>query len=346
MKKLLVVLIATIWSLSAQADYSQALAAFKGKNYADAEALLQEAANNGDDRAWNVLGVMYLQGLDVEQNTAKAVAYFERAAASGNVNAFKSLVQIFSQGSDSMPKDVERIRKWAWRFAQNNNAYAAFVYYQLAIQNELNVMDEQGRVDRQRYDALAKRPVGDRELDAKAYAMLSLAAERGYLPAVVEAQRVLLSRDGQAASEKALSYDFEIQDRYASRISAQDSAQLTEEAQALKRIQSLGSTRVSVALYNDVLPSVIQAADAQVKSCDRSKIQVAQLQVNGPIRGETYLPLNARLLGETLLLQGQWREVWTLNACGKKVAVPVTFEADGLAAAKFAVDAQGAVVSR
>ena len=127
MKKLLVVLIATIWSLSAQADYSQALAAFKGKNYADAEALLQEAANNGDDRAWNVLGVMYLPGLDVEQNTAKAVAYFERAAASGNVNAFKSLVQIFSQGSDSMPKDVERIRKWAWRFAQNNNAYAAFV---------------------------------------------------------------------------------------------------------------------------------------------------------------------------------------------------------------------------
>lgn len=338
MKKLLVVLLAAIWSLTAKADYSEALAAYKDKNYASAEPLLREAANSGDDRAWNVLGVMYWRGLDVQQDDVKALAYFEKAAAGGNVNAFKSLVQILGQGTDTVPKDVARARQWAWRFAQSNSAYAAFVYYQLAMQNELNVLDAQGHVDRQRYEALAKRSIDDRELDAKAYSMLSFAAERGYLPAVTEAQSILLARSGDAASEKALRYDFEIQDRYAAKIASQTSAELTQQAEALKKLKRLGSTHASLALYNEVVPSVMDVANARTHSCDRAKMQVTKLQVEQPIRGEAYLPLNAHLLGETLLIKGQWKEVWTVNACGTSVAVPVMFEADGLASAKFAVD--------
>ena len=279
--------------------------------------------------------------LHAQSEDAPPIEYFEKSAAAGNVNALKKLVQIFGQGTDQQRKDPARARQWAWRFALSKNAYAAYTFYQLAVDNELRVTDEQGNFDKARYDALAKRPMEDRDLDAKAFSMLSLAAELGYAPAIEEAQQILLSHNGEETADRALAYSLKIQDRYQQKLSAKALAQLAQETHELEKLRSLGMTYASTKLYKEVLPSVIAVADMNESNCDRSRIKVSKLEVTQRIRSEEYLPISAHLLNDTVLITGRWKERWTLDVCGKKVAVPVFFEADGLASARFVVDVSG-----
>ncbi len=346
MRKLLLLLCVGIWSQSALADYAAALAAMRDKDYASAEPLLQEAARNGEPRAWNALGVLYLEGMGVDKDEVQALGYFGKAAAAGNVNAYKSLINMYAVGSESVPKNPARARTWALKLAQTNNNYAAYTFYQLAVQNELNVLDEKGQIDRARYADLAKRSIQERDLDSQAYSLLSFAAERGYAPAVAEAQSILLSRSGEAVSERALLFDEEIQDRYATKLAAQTANSLQQEAEKLDKLRRLGSSFVSVRLFNLVLPKAsavaYTASNTDPQACPRNQMRVSQMRITQPMQEAQYLPVNGRLLGNMLLIKGHWSESWTLNVCGKAVEVPVTFEADGLATAEFSVDAAGA----
>ena len=175
---------------------------------------------------------------------------------------------------------------------------------------------------------------------------MSFAAERGYAPAGAEAQSILLSRSGEAVSERALLFDEEIQDRYATKLAAQTANSLQQEAEKLDKLRRLGSSFVSVRLFNLVLPKAsavaYTASNTDPQACPRNQMRVSQMRITQPMQEAQYLPVNGRLLGNMLLIKGHWSESWTLNVCGKAVEVPVTFEADGLATAEFSVDAAGA----
>lgn len=343
MRKLIPLLFLIFWSCTAWADYAQAVAALKEKDYASAETLLQDAASKGDARAWNALGVMYLDGMGVAQDDVQALVYFGKAASGGNTNALKSLINIFGQGTATVPKNADRARAWAIKFAQANNLYAAFAYYQLTIENELSVVDEKGKFDRSRYAALAKRSVADRELDTQAFSLLSFAAERGFVPAVAEAQQILLTRSGEGVAERALSFDEEIQQRYATKISADVYAQLQQDAEKLRGLKNLGDSFVSVGLFNDVFPAAASAAysvsGVNPSGCASSRVKVKRLQVTQRMQGKETLYIRARLLSDMMMLKGRWQELWTMDVCGKTVSVPVSFEADGWAGANFLVQA-------
>lgn len=346
MRELRVICAATLCLLgqAAFAGYDEALAALQKKDYATAHPELLIAANKGDARAWNALGVMYLQGLGVKRNDSKALEYFEKAASDGNANALNGIVQLLGQGSETVHKDPEHARAWAWKFAHEKtaNPYAAFVYYQLAIQNELSILDHKGNVDRKRYQELASRPENERELDAKAFEMLSIAAEGGYPPALSIAQMTLLERSGEGVAERALELDALIQEKYKNQIPVQMAIQLNQEVTNLKNLRLLGKTYVSPRLYKDALPLVMVAAYAgsqtTTDTCDRAKVRVTQLQVIEPMRDKITLPIEARLLDDVLFLKGRWRELWTIDVCGKTVTVPVRFEVDGWAGANFTVE--------
>lgn len=346
MRKVLTLLCLFFWSIAACADYAQAVAALREKDYETAEPLLQEAASKGDARAWNALGVMYLEGMGVAEDDVQALIYFGKAATAGNVNAYKSLINMFGQGTATVPKNVDRARSWAVKFAQTNNLYGAFVFYQLTVDNELSVLDAKGKFDRLRYDALAKRPLNDRELDTQAFSYLSFAAERGYVPAVAEAQMILLTHSGEGVGDRALNFDEEIQLRYASKLSADVAEQLQQAADKLRKLKSLGETYVSVPLFNDVLPNAMAAAyvatQTSAASCPSKQVKVKHLQVVERMQGQESLYIRARLLSDMLMLKGRWKELWTLDICGKTAEVPVAFEADGWASANFAVEEKNA----
>ena len=341
MKKLLMFMILSLCGLAARADYSAALEALRKKEHTVAEQLLLEAAEKGDARGWNALGLMRLEGLNGNQDEAQAIQFFEKAAAAGNVNALKSLIEIYGKGTASTPKNVDRARDWAWKFATGKNAYAAFAFYELTVNNELSVLDERGRFNRARYDALANRSMQDRELDVRAFSMLSFAAERGYAPAVQEAQKILLSLSGQNADDRSVAFDNDIQEKYADKLSNQALAQLDEQGRKRKSLQRLGQTYASVNLYNQVASALVALADLNESACDRSKIKVMHFQVIEPMRAAEYLPVSAHLLDDVLLVKGRWKELWTVNACGKTMEIPLKFEADGWMGARFAIDSSG-----
>jgi hypothetical protein len=328
----------------AQAGYDEAYAALQRKDYATAHPLLLSAAAKGDARAWNALGVMYFQGLGVKRNDDKAVEYFEKAASAGNANALNGLIQILGSGTDAVPKDVERARAWAWKFAQSDNPYAAFVFYQLAIQNELSILDDKGAVNRERYEELAKRPMDDRDLDARAFTMLSIAAEGGYPAALAIAQMTLLERSGEGVAERALELDALIQDKYKNQIPVQMAIQLNQEVTHLKNLKLLGTSYVSPRLYRDALPMVMVSAysGSQITTadCDRAKARVTKLQVSEGMREKDTVSIEARLLDDVLYTKGHWRELWTVDLCGKSVIVPIRFEEDGWAGAYFTVESK------
>ena len=57
------------------------------KDYIEALKLLRELDDNGDANAQATIGIMFLEGMGVEKNISKAIQYFQKAHASGNLEA-------------------------------------------------------------------------------------------------------------------------------------------------------------------------------------------------------------------------------------------------------------------
>jgi TPR repeat protein len=126
MRELRVICAATLCLLgqAAFAGYDEALAALQKKDYATAHPELLIAANKGDARAWNALGVMYLQGLGVKRNDSKALEYFEKAAGLHR----ESLVQRARDAALTamvQPEQFEHIALWREEGARSSEGELA-----------------------------------------------------------------------------------------------------------------------------------------------------------------------------------------------------------------------------
>ncbi|MCB8823139.1 tetratricopeptide repeat protein [Microvirga rosea] len=84
-------------------------------DYTTALQLLQPVAEQGDIKAQNELGLMYVQGLGVVKNETTALEWFRKAADRGYAAAQYNLGLMYLQGR-SMPKDAPQAYFW-FRFA-------------------------------------------------------------------------------------------------------------------------------------------------------------------------------------------------------------------------------------
>ncbi len=192
-------------------------------------------------------------------------------------------------------------------------------------------MDE-GKPDMEKYRALARRPLAERQEQVEAIEGLAFAAGRGNLTAMQllagyfydvtaprNVQRVretagLLQRNGVRTelNERMLREAAVVDDR-----AAQTKASLrvffdayrVATAEALKIRQGAGA------------PACDKATLLGVRSSDLLQAQ--------------YLPLKDRLVTDTYLVKGAWTEAWTFDACGQQVPVRLTFEADGWGGSTF-----------
>ncbi|MEM9580667.1 MAG: tetratricopeptide repeat protein [Pseudomonadota bacterium] len=94
-----------------QDDIAVARQDYIAGNYERALAVLRVAAEAGDAVALNIMGAAYDDGNGVAQDGAKAVAFFERAAAAGEIRARHNLGLLFSKGSGSVAPDPARARR-------------------------------------------------------------------------------------------------------------------------------------------------------------------------------------------------------------------------------------------
>jgi len=120
-------------NLSMAESYKKGEAAYKAKNYSDAEKWLLIAANKNDERAQTLLGDIYFSGGNgVQKNTAKAFQWYEKAGNQNYSPAQTLLGVMYERGigiSQNSTKAIEWYKKAAnqgSKTAQNNLGYIYF----------------------------------------------------------------------------------------------------------------------------------------------------------------------------------------------------------------------------
>ena len=173
-------------SISSELGHAQICMA--SGQYARAAHHFQNAANQGDERAWNSLGLMYEDGQGVPQNNVKAAECYRKAAEKGHDKAQANLGRMYREGL-GVPQDDREAAKW-----YRQSADQGFV----GGQNNLASLYLQGRGIEKNLD--------------KAILYYTLAAKQGYGPAqlkLAEIYRTLEDRpSAKEWSERAQEQDY------------------------------------------------------------------------------------------------------------------------------------------
>ncbi len=113
-------------------DFEKGVAANERADYAAALEAWRAAADQGDARAQNHLGLMYQTGRGVPQDYGAAARWFQRAAELGDVEAQNSLGNFYATGRGVPQDDVLALMWLSLASALGHNM--AFVRRNIVIQ--------------------------------------------------------------------------------------------------------------------------------------------------------------------------------------------------------------------
>lgn len=102
-----------------------AAAAYKRGDYGNAMRLYRSLADQGDARAQNSLGRMYLRGQGASRDYREATKWFRRAAALGMADAQYNLGEIYLR-EYGVEQDMVEAARWYTRAAEQGHAAAQF----------------------------------------------------------------------------------------------------------------------------------------------------------------------------------------------------------------------------
>lgn len=102
-----------------------AAAAYRRGDYANAMRLFQSLADQGDPRAQNSLGRMYLRGQGATRDYKEAMKWFRRAAALGVPDAQFNLGEIYLR-EFGVDQDLVEAARWYTRAAEQGHIGAQF----------------------------------------------------------------------------------------------------------------------------------------------------------------------------------------------------------------------------
>ncbi|HKT76508.1 MAG TPA: tetratricopeptide repeat protein [Sphingobium sp.] len=102
-----------------------AAAAYKRGDYGNAMRLYRSLADQGDPRAQNSLGRMYLRGQGAGKDYGEAMKWFRRAAALGIADAQYNLGEIFLR-EYGVEQDLVEAARWYTRAAEQGHIAAQF----------------------------------------------------------------------------------------------------------------------------------------------------------------------------------------------------------------------------
>lgn len=169
-----------IGALSAHADPLQDGArAFNRADYRSALVNWRPLAVQGNPVAQNNLGIMYLDGKGVPQNTAEAIRYLSLSAAAGSSLGQNNLGGLYRDGK-GVPRDFGKAAQWFAASASQGNSAGMY---------NLGLMYEMGQ--------------GMHAEPFHAYMWYALAADQGNLPNASAHARALWDRMTPAAQAQA-----------------------------------------------------------------------------------------------------------------------------------------------
>lgn len=90
MRSFVLLFLACLWSVSAFADFDQAISNYRSDNYDAAFAGFMEGALEGDHVAQFNVGVMYYRGQGVPKNVVEAYSWIDLATEGGDVEMVRA----------------------------------------------------------------------------------------------------------------------------------------------------------------------------------------------------------------------------------------------------------------
>jgi len=263
-------------------------------------------------------------------NPAAARTELQKAAEAGEVRAFAPLARTTLQTARSVG-DLQAARQWAEKAAASGNADAQFVYYMATVSlPELNFVDREGKVDPQRYKALAARPISEREDEMTAYDMLGKSAAQNFPEAMLAMAGFYADNVGEGNRARAIALLDKLDKK----------PPLFEDLRKrLAGFDRLGPSLVTVRISDEAVSAGRTAALAAAAEKDRTKKDCQQVvptktQRIGALEKPVWLPVAVPELQRAYLMSGSWNEIWTFDVCGAPTEVALTFVADGLGGAK------------
>ncbi len=112
-------------SSAAFADFEAGLRAFEKGNYTEAAMQWNTAAQAGNVNAQHNLGVLYEEGLGVDQDLLKAAAWYQKAAENGVPGAAYNLGSMYDEGI-GVEQNYTEAAKWYTVAAEGNIVDAQF----------------------------------------------------------------------------------------------------------------------------------------------------------------------------------------------------------------------------
>lgn len=258
-----------------------------------------------------------------------------RCAEAGDVNCMIQAADLLLS-SDKTPAALQEVREWARKALskgdQRSGFYLAKAYF--ADPNNRFIVD--GKTDRAKYEALAKRTVMQRTEHIEALEALVGSAQAGFVPAKLLLATLFYRQSGGAPAERVAQLLKNILD-------------LPPIYQTLKKntdvVLALGPSHASPKLVTDAMMTALMGAMAQAqhKNTGACKdVKLVKISHVTPLQDVDWLPLKHPLIAHGYPLKGHWTEDWTVMLCGTPYAVHMQFQADGLGGAYHTTQAQSA----
>ena len=116
--------------------FNEAVAAYSNGNYSLAIQIWTELANQGDTLSQFNLGILYEQGLGVEQDLLRAVGFYTLAASADYAEAQVNLANILYSWTNDSPENIEHAVYWWKQAAQSGNADAQYQLGKLLLEGK------------------------------------------------------------------------------------------------------------------------------------------------------------------------------------------------------------------
>ncbi len=104
--------------------FERAAEAFGNEDYATAFNLFLMVAQDGNDLAMNIIGMMYELGYGTDEDEEKSFYWHKKAAAKGNADSMAQLGVIYRNGSNTVRKNYAEALKWLGKAAKLGQPFA------------------------------------------------------------------------------------------------------------------------------------------------------------------------------------------------------------------------------
>ena len=313
---------------------ADAVAHVRQGDLAGAVKLLEEASAKGDVAAKGQLA-SYLHAFPPPlRDSARGCALAREATDAGDPVAALTRVECLITGAEKANEPFPLARQIARKASAKDPSLGGLGLYEAYLLDPKFSYRTDGKVDMNKYNALAATPVAQRGEQTEALNGLAAAVTKGHEGAV----KSLLAYFGETAGPHNLDRAIRLSELMQNGKMALP-PQLENDIKLARTIKQMGGTQASLLIFKNAYGSAQQAAFLQLRGlgnggCDGKDIKIIKTDAGAPVADAVYLPLN-QPLENSYLVQGNWTESWTFAGCDKTAVIKMSFSADGWGGATF-----------